>query len=151
KEGLAVAPILQILLTAMWDKASAENPANPRFDRALYLRLKEEGILLKDFLRKQMDSLRAWRPEVGDSGLALDVLQFRRTSRATAKGRTEEELSRTYSHRGEVLGPLVEQCEGLYLLGNPDGQEGGGRARARSLAHDTLAPLVREMFDTSDK
>jgi WD40 repeat protein len=150
QEGLAIAPILQILLTKMWDAAWSRNPASPRFDRKLYLRLRNDGILLKDFLRNQFTALQLWRPEVVDSGLALDVLRSLTTSLGTAKSRPQAEVEQEYAHRADVLNDLIEQCKTMYLVGQPANPEPGTGGELITLAHDTLAPLVREMFDTSD-
>ena len=45
-----IAPTLQILLTRMWQDATAESPSAPRFTHSLYGRLRDEGYLLGDFL-----------------------------------------------------------------------------------------------------
>jgi len=146
----AVAPTLQILLTKMWERATQSNRANPRFDRELYLQMKSEGFLLRDFLRQQLGALQAWRAEAVDTGLALDLLSYHTTPLGTAAERTEEELERAFGHVGDVMGLLVQQCKDLYLLADPaDDQE--EQARTTRLAHDTLAPLVREQSDNSDK
>lgn len=88
-------------------------------------------------------------PDEVRSGLALDLLTFHTTSRATAEERSEDELSREYKDRTGVLRPLLERCKELYLLVDPPTP--GGANRVTRLAHDTLAPLVREQFDRSDK
>lgn len=52
-----IAPTLQILLTRMWQQATAESQSAPRFTHALYERLRNEGYLLGDFLDQQLQKL----------------------------------------------------------------------------------------------
>jgi WD40 repeat protein/tetratricopeptide (TPR) repeat protein len=146
----AVAPTLQILLTKMWERAIQRERGKPRFDLELYLQLKSEGLLLRDFLRQQLAALHGWRAGVVDSGLALDLLSYHTTALGTAAERTKEDLEGAYGHVGDVIGPLVQQCKDLYLLADP-AEDQADPAETTRLAHDTLAPLVREQFDNSDK
>ncbi|MDB4534333.1 hypothetical protein N9242_05615, partial [Vicingaceae bacterium] len=148
--GSAIAPTLQILLTKMWSKATEENQSHPGFDRELYLRLKREGILLNDFLDQQFDQIREWRPDVVESGLALDVLSLHTTQMGTAAKQDAYELPESYPHRADVLEPLVQKCKDLYLLVDPSQDRGSGEKGTR-LSHDTLAPLIRARYDDSDK
>lgn len=141
----AIAPALQILLTKMWERAREKDHDHPVFDRDLYQTLKKKGILLQDFLDQQLASLERWNSEVVNSGLALDFLAFHTTPLGTAEERTVEELQRNYRYRSQDVDPLVQQCVDLYLL------ERLGKAVATRLSHDTLAPLVRQRFATSDK
>ena len=48
-EVSSVAPVLQILLTEMWNKAKKENPGQPSFTLDVYRKLSREGIHLNDF------------------------------------------------------------------------------------------------------
>ena len=147
-----VAPTLQILLSAMWEKACETNAASPRFDRALYEDLRRKGILLGDFLHRQLTNLRTWRPDAVDSGLVLDLLEFYTTPLGTASKRSAVELAQAYGHTGPLLPPLLQRCTDLYLLYllTDLGRRGEGETPAMRLAHDTLAPLVRERYDRSD-
>ena len=145
-----VAPTLQILLNAMWEKARATDAAHPRFDRALYEDLRRKGILLGDFLERQLTNLRAWRPDAVDAGLVLDLLEFYTTPLGSASERSAIELTAAYGHIGPDLAALLERCNDLYLLTDL-GRGGGGKTRSMRLAHDTLAPLVRERYDRSDR
>jgi hypothetical protein len=144
-----IAPTLQILLTRMWAEATAGDVARPVFDLALYQTLKREGLLLGDFLDRQVAALREWRAELVDSGLALDVLAYHTTRLGTSAQRTAAELAREYRHRGEVMPALVQRCRDLSLLVEPT-STGQTTEQATRLTHDTLAPLVRERFETSE-
>ncbi len=151
-----VPPTLQILLTRMWEEARQRKYARPSFDLALYQELKRQGILLGDLIDQGLESLKAWWPELVESGLALDVLAYHTTPRGTAEQRGSEDLRRAYRHRQEDLPPLVGQCQDLYLLVDPSQVAGPAQhpveeSQATRLAHDTLAPLVRRRFDESDR
>lgn len=139
--GAAIAPALQILLTKMWTLASQESPGAPRFTVELYRRLKREGILLDDFVGEQLDGLRAWRPELVDSGLVLDLLGHHTTALGTAQTRSRTEVIARYGGRPEIE-ELLRQCQDRYLLSASED--------STRLAHDTLAPLVRRRFEDSD-
>jgi WD40 repeat protein len=145
-----LAPTLQVLLTKMWDEAKSANKSTPSFDHALYRRLKEEGILLGDFLDQQLLKLKEVRPEAVNSGLALDVLAYHTTALGTAEQRTEAQLKEEYKHQLPLLSLLVEKLKELYLVADPpQDQTNRTSNRATRLAHDTLAPLVRARLDNS--
>lgn len=144
-----IAPTLQILLTRMWSDAYRKDEAHPDFNNDLYQTLKREGLLLGDFLDRELTALRDWRPELVDSGLALDVLAQHTTSRGTSAQCTATELIVIYRHRAAGLPELVQRCRDRYLLVEP-ASKGKEIEPATRLAHDTLAPLVRERFEASD-
>lgn len=154
----AVAPALQILLSKMWAVASKESPGSPRFTVELYQRLKRKGILLDDFLEEQLAELKDWRPDLVESGLALDLLAHHTTPLGTAETRQASEVVERYGGRGEVV-ELLGQCNDRYLLTGTariqrgelasDAEDPKGKGTTR-LAHDTLAPLVRRRFEASD-
>ncbi len=147
-----LAPMLQILLTKMWDQATQHNRSRPIFNHDLYNSLRKPHLFLQHFLLDQLEALRRWRPEVVDSGLALDVLYFHTTPDGTAQQRTAQETAREYGHRSEVMPELIRQCKDLYLLVDPAAdQPDAALAQATRLTHDTLAPLVRKLYDESDK
>ncbi len=145
-----VAPTLQILLTKLWDEARRRDFDHPRFSRDLYLQLSHEGILLKDFLNQQLAALEQWRPEVVQSGLALDLLAAHTTARGTADQHTEQELLTTYAQVQQVIPSLVQRCKDGYLLADiaTTQQE---PVKGSRLAHDAIAPMVRERFEKSDR
>jgi len=157
--GSPVAPTLQVLLCKMWEKAQDKmwekarerDRAHPCFDRKLYGELSREGILLKDYLDQQLAELGQWRPEVMNLGLALDLLEYHTTPLGTAKERTAKERHEDYIHLDEVVPSLVQQCVELRLLATDGTQVDSNHGEpATRLAHDTLAPLVRDRFDSSD-
>ena len=157
--GSALAPTLQVLLTKMWTAAGGKRAS---FTPALYDRLKDEGFLLNDVLDEGLKSLNAWRPDVVDSGFALDLLEYHTTTLGTAEMRTRSDLVERYPHRADVLDECLRLCERSYLL-IPAETKPGDAVTARSrepgdtvrepvptrLGHDTLAPLVRLRFQSS--
>ena len=146
----AIAPTLQILLTKMWTKATEANDEQPTFSEDLYLTLKNDGILLRDFLNQQIAAFRQKYPEAVDSGLLLDLIALHTTPLGTADQCSIEQLHQQYAHLSVTLPDLLQQCQDLHLL-TVAGIAKNEKAKTTRLAHDTLAPLVREQFDVSDK
>ncbi|MFN8464033.1 MAG: CHAT domain-containing protein [Caldilineaceae bacterium] len=147
--GSPVAPMLQILLTGMWEAARAQDPDNPRFDEALYGEMRARGLGLGDFLARQLATLSDRLPDAAASGLAIDVLAAHTTPLGTAEQRTAADLARLYRHCTEVLPGLVQACRDLALLVDP-AQNQPDQPPASRLTHDTLALHVRRRFDESD-
>lgn len=144
-----VAPTLQILLSKLWSETKRLDDCHPRFTHDLYLRLKRDGILLQDFLNQQLAAVEQWRPKVTHSGLALDLLAFHTTPKGTARQRLEQEVLQTYAHSAETLPDLVQRLKDDYVLADiPSAAR--EPVKGSRLAHDTLAPLVRERFEKSD-
>ncbi len=139
--GAAIAPALQILLTKMWGLATKESPDAPRFTVELYQRLKRGGILLDDFVGEQLEGLRHERPELVGSGLVLDLLAHHTTALGTAETRETSEVAARYGGGFDVT-ELLRQSQDRYLLSLTD--------TAARLSHDTLAPLIRRRFESSD-
>lgn len=141
-----IAPVLQIILTKLWQQQEGQDKRSFRTDD--YQKLKKEGILLDDFFQQQMAQIRAWEEQiqqkVKSSGLALDVLHYHTTPLGTAESRDLETLRTHYQHQSDVLQQLLQQLQSLYLLA------GLGPERT-ALAHDTLAPIVQREIRDSDK
>jgi len=150
QRAATIAPILQILLSRMWTLAKAES-TSARFTLDLYEDMKRRGLLLEDFLEQQLSALREQLPEAADSGLILDLLFFHTTPLGTAESRSAAEVAERYGHRPEIP-EVVEQCKDRYLL-SESGREGevkGSDRLSTRLAHDSLSPLVRRRFGSSD-
>jgi tetratricopeptide (TPR) repeat protein len=146
----AIAPTLQILLTKMWAKATDANYEHPEFSQELYQQLKHDGILMRDFLNQQIAAFRKQYPEAVDSGLLLDLVALHTTPLGTADQRTVVQLQEQYAHLGVMLPKVLQQCQDLHLLTVAANAQKESTKTTR-LAHDTLAPLVREQFEVSDK
>jgi len=142
-----IAPVLQIILTKMWDNSKKDEVSLFReFSIKLYQALRREGLLMEDFFEQQMEKLKKWDSDVVDSGLALDVLKFHTTPLSTACSRGIEEIRQTYPHSLDIIDDLVKQLKQLYLL--TDTQHSKNQT---SLAHDTLAPVIIKEYNDSDK
>lgn len=145
----AIAPVLQILLTRMWERAepqltSLSGRVRRRFTLEAYDELRRDGLALSDFVSRQLAVLRGSHSHALDSGLVLDLLFRHTTPRGTAASSTYAELRESYDHQWPVVEGLVERCISLYLLqgfANAQGIDVGVR-----LAHDTLAPIVRDRY-----
>ncbi len=141
-----LAPTLQILLERMLAEARSRNDDEPVFDRELFIAVKKKGYGLDHYLRRGLDALKTWRPEVVDSGLALDLLEYHTTPLGVAEQRRPEELQTRYDHRKDVLDSLIGECKTNYLLFEAPPPAVPGSTR---LPHDTLAPVVRDEFSRS--
>ncbi len=139
-----LAPTLQVLLDRLWDAAKQSDSAKPDFNSALYQGLKREGLLLGDYLDQQLAAIEEKHPEAVQSGLVLDLLAYHTTARGTAEAHSREAIQQEYAHLWDRLPDLIEACQAGYLL--LPAEEGGTR-----LSHDTLAPLIRERFEESDR
>lgn len=145
----AIAPTLQVLMTKLWNQATERSRDAPHFNETLYQSLKRQGILLKDFLDQQLIALAEWNRDVVDSGLALDLLAFHTTALGTAEERAKSELERSYHHQQSILVDLIQHFKDEFLLVEPD-EEQKQQAGDSRLAHDALAPLVRERYEHSN-
>jgi len=142
-----IAPVLQLVLTKLWDTAVQENSETLAFTVARYQQLQKEGIAMDDFLQQQMEQLRQWQPELVQSGLVLDLLHAHTTVLGTAGTCAMDELRQSYNHRQDILDALIIKCQALYLLTNIQQNQ---KLYSR-LSHDLLAPVVRSAYHSSDK
>jgi WD40 repeat protein len=143
-----VAPTLEILLTKLWRSATAQAAHAPEFTRVLYDALRDEGLMLGDFIDQQLVALRTEHAGDVDSGLAIDVLAYHTTALVTAGTRSWDELSRHYEQVADRLPGLLQKMIDLYLIADAGGADSAG-PRSTRLAHDTLAAHVRRRLDTS--
>ena len=141
-EDSAHAPVLQILLTKMWEEV--EQDTDRRFTVEAYNKMAKEGILLDDFLWQQMEKIRNWDAEIEGSGLLLDILGFHTTPHQTAHTHSLEKIRKRYQHREGILAQLILKCKELFLLDHI----GNNRTQ---LSHDTLAPLVYRAWKDSNR
>lgn len=141
-----IAPILQIILTKLWQ--AQEGKTERWFRVEDYRQLQEKGILLNDFFNQQMEKIAAWELKTGrpavSSGLALDVLNYHTTRLSTAESRDMTQLRMVYQHQNDLLDELINEFKQHYLLSDTELQH-------TALAHDTLAPIVHRQMRDSDK
>lgn len=151
----AMAPTLQILLSKLWHRSFAADPAAPTLRSADYRELQRAGLLLDDFVSEELEVLRAADARAVDSGLVLDLLNYHTTPFASTASRSGADLRARYGDRPE-LDAIVERCTRGHLLmrstlpaaEHGDGDSGVMRTATR-LAHDTLAPLIRNRHEQS--
>ena len=143
----AIAPTLQVLLSKLWEQSPVVQ-GKRAFTIETYQRLKKQGILLSDFLHQKLDEIRDWNPEVINSGLVLDILNFHTTPLNTAARHSKEELNERYPTHTQLLPALITELKNRYLL--VEVLREGEQEFDLSLAHDTLAPLIRSLADNSD-
>lgn len=138
-----ISPLLQIIMTRLWNRALAAPPADVRFSVQDYQQLRREGIAMEPFLRQQMRQLRIWymdkehNSDMVDKGLALDILKFHTIELGTSCSRKIEEIRQTYPHKKGRIDELVQKLKDLFLLTDTRNREG-----ETCLTHDTLAPVV---------
>ena len=160
----AIAPILQIQLSEMWEIEKAKK-ADREFSYDKYKEVKKSGKgKLEEYFNQQMEKL--WKSQEEGltkyirAGLVLDLLFLHTTDMGTADEKSIRELKDYYvgeyekkadhlyakSARGlnkKKLQSLLDKLVNLRLLL----KLGNGKTR---LAHDTLAPYVRKAFALSD-
>ncbi|MFZ2899308.1 MAG: CHAT domain-containing protein [Saprospiraceae bacterium] len=148
-----VAPVLQLLLTKLWNKAHRENPHQPAFTVDAFNEVESQGKEMEEYFETQMKKIREWNPEVVESGLALDILAFHITDLGTSKRCFIEDIRSRYRHLAEeyknqpdIVDQLVNRFKSseIFLLNDI------GRGYT-SLPHDTLAPIVMREYNRSDK
>jgi hypothetical protein len=136
-----IAPTLQILLTKLWQQAQGQEEEQRQFRQEDYQKLKKEGLLLKDFFDQQMARLQEEHEDWAASGLALDLLFFHVTHAGTSGVQSRADLLERYHHIDDMEA-LIRQLQALYLLSAP-------KKDATALAHDTLAPVITQAFNSS--
>jgi len=146
--GLIVAPTVQILLAEMWERATHASQDGRSFSRDLFRRVEAKGYRLPEFLNQQMRKIESWDKSVVESGLLLDLLAAHTGPGGRASECNLANLREDYSNQGSTLDGLIAQCKTAYLLVDPASLPHDSGQRLR-LAHDTLAPLVRELYEAS--
>ncbi len=141
-----IAPVLQILLSKMWDLTPARD-GKRMFRTTAYQSLKREGLLLNDFLHQKIEEIKTWNKEAVVSGLLLNLLLFHTTPKGTAARRSLTEIGARYPQRAKFLPQLIAEVKNRYLLVEVAAENG---TFDLSLAHDTLAPILLEMAQISD-
>jgi WD40 repeat protein len=136
-----VAPVLQILLSNLWMDTIPVGNARV-FTKETYFKLRKEGIALKDFFNKKVKEIEGSERESVHSGLLLDLLHFHTTVLGTSATHTIQETKDRYDAGN--ISSLIEKCKSAYLLVDATGANSDV-----SLAHDTLAPVIRSAFDLS--
>ena len=143
-----VAPILQILLRRLWDRAKSANNAEPVIDADLYEDEKQRGLLLDDFLQERLAELKRLYPPLVESGLALDILHRHTNELDTSTECILAHLNDEYAHCRSDLQKVLGCFKSGFVLADATGP-GREAPKATRLSHNTLAPLIRREFQRS--
>ena len=144
-----VAPVLQILLSKLWDQAKQESISRPYFTRQQYQQLKRDGLLLGDFLDQELMLIEHQQPETVQSGLLLDLLIYFTTPQGTANEHSQNDLANQYGEKLAVINELLAHCQRHYLLVDSANEQQS--ERSWRLGHDALAPLIKMRYEESDR
>lgn len=144
-----VAPVLQMLLSKLWEQARAKDYAHPYFSRSEYQNLKRYGLLLGDFLDQELSEIERVMPEGVHKGLLHDILAFFTTPQGTAEERSRQELDEHYGQNASFE-QLLALCQAHYLIVDSSQKQATEPPNLR-LCHDALAPLVQVRYDDSDR
>ncbi len=141
-----VAPMLQILMSRLWEEGSREQDGQPRLSIVDFQDLEHRGLGLDAFLQQQMAQLTP--QEMVESGLALDVLYYHTSPLGASQSRPLTDTLRRYNHiPPDGLQGLLDRLTDAYLLvALPAHDEKPPRY---ALAHDTLAPVIRQQYEAS--
>lgn len=147
-EDPVIAPTLQIMLYKLWGEAVKLNADVPLFSRSLYRTLKNDGLLLSDFLDHQLGELES---NGHDLGLVLDLLQYHTTSFGTSNEHNYTDIKERYKHVWSQVENLLVNLENRYLLTRVEQPIKKGRTQLTTkLIHDTLASLIIHRYNESD-
>lgn len=137
-----IAPVLQLALADMWDAGPEPSTGARRLTIAQFWTLESRGFSLGDVLDRHLATL---PPAQLSSGLVLDVLAGYTTPENTPRRLERGDLYATYAHLDRAaLDALVEQLRTLRLIVPVEGES------TETLAHGTLAPLIRRRLAASE-
>lgn len=137
-----VAPVLQIVLSKMWETTLRDKNKTRCFAVPPYLTLKQGGAFLSDFYHQQINQLQQWQGQVVDSGLALDLLYRHTAPSGSPRHMSLEQLRGIYRDRHSILDQLIARCRDLYLLSDV-------ALQGTTLVHSFLSPAVIQEFSVS--
>lgn len=141
--------LLQIQLVKLWQEAKkqadAQDAREITFTAELYHQhqLSEVTKFIQDALAKIKTQPR-WAEAI-DLGLGLDVLYSFTTAMGTATGYEDALFIRFYQKDGIDPEEFLHAFKRAYLLATPNRHNKTSR-----LAHDSLAPVIRQLYHDSD-
>lgn len=146
------APWLQMLLHNVWDDAEKDHK---KLLDALILReanldawyMENFPALVKNQL-SQLESAAEPHRQFSKMGLTLDLLNLLTTTNGTAAIQTDTALFERYVQGPDQLRDHLRLLEGCQLVIRFTDRKNQAHTR---LAHDALAPVIRQEFEKSDK
>jgi len=140
-EAYHAAPFLQILLSKMWEKVEENHPRV--FTKDLLDEVKSENLVA--LVYDQIAAMSEKHKAEAESGMILDILYYFTTPRGTSDTHTYDEIMDHYGDPGIMV--LITELTYKYLLSGTISDK--GNSRVIRLAHDSLAPIIRELFGQS--
>ncbi|WP_083822618.1 CHAT domain-containing protein [Haliscomenobacter hydrossis] len=138
---LPLAPVLQIVMSNLWERSGTTRTAKRIFSLEILNGLSREGLGMDKFLGVQLQKVAETHPAEVATGLAIDVLHFHTSLLGNCQNHTQVQTEAYYGRSLDLL--LKKLCE-AYLLVELDGEP-----LAFTLAHDTLGPVVQQYFNAS--
>lgn len=135
-----IAPLLQLQLKSMWEDAVKWNAHHPVFDTTIYQQYAKQKLpqMVESLLKPVEEQYSTYHL----CGLTWDILNRMVTEELTAGSIPKRLLLHEYRHI-EEFGAYLEKLINTYLVFYI---KKGSEIR---LAHDALAPIVRQKFENS--
>lgn len=143
-ETAAITPMLQIIMTDMWNDALTRDTEEIDLTVESFNRIKYSGLI--DFVSRQFIELEDTKfQDFEKNGLILDLLYNFITSFNTAQTHTKKNVKNWY--KGKDVDSILNKLKELSLLQSYDidGLE------KIALSHDTFAPIIRSLFMNSER
>ena len=106
-----------MILSQLWDQVKDRSPR--RYTVDLYHTLQGEGLLLRDFLKKQLEALRTSHPTEVEKGFDLEVLRGAHHRLGHGEPPFPPLAGRTVPRQAGRLPGLLQRFKDLYLLVDP--------------------------------
>lgn len=164
-----VAPVLQILLHDLYLSALAKNSDSPHLSlsdydtrtggkqavtghvKAALLQMEKtqsHESVIESHSDAELQELSSGLTKAAKAGLVLDILMQHVTQDRTSQQVSLGELNSRYAHLQESVYSILKNCEQLHLL-NFVIDKGDVAETQTRLLHDTLAGVIRELYDDS--
>ncbi len=137
-----VAPYLQVILSSLWNDAVKVDAQHPSISVSAYQQGILSGELMDTFLSSQLDEIEAWKEDIVQSGLALDLLSLHTSAMGNSKILEAPKRDDIYGDRSVVVSDLAKKCCTLFLLTN-------AHSEATNLGHNMLAPSLIRNYSNS--
>ncbi len=152
-KGFVHTPLLQAQMEKLWNNAKMKQAHGD--DVRITLADHEEYFSLntRNFLNEQIQHLLDEHPGLyqhEQDGLVLDILYAHTTPKGTATSVADEAFAEVYKHVADQAAQIRQYFSAKYLL-IPQYEKTKKTVSGTRLAHDTLAPEIRDLYEQSDK